>query len=185
MKDHITFDEILDQLMLEESTPSYEALLRWQERYPKFRDSLAEYFAIWAIQSEPIDDEPEIDEDPIVEKCVAYAMNILREQGRIIPKDHVGVVNAFDQSALAALYVMRGGDAVDIAEKISEVSGSEAALGAVLMSLSRLEEQGLIESWKAGGESRKHFNITIAGERALAYAKETSRVVEGLLGDLA
>lgn len=185
MKDHVTFEDVLQELMLAEAEPNYTTLLKWQARYPQWRDSLAEYFAVWAIQSEPIDDEPEIDEDAIVQKTMARAMNMLREQGRIIPKDQVVEVSAFDQSVLAAAYVLPSGDASDLAEKITEISGKEVSLGATISALSRLEEKGLIETWKSGKEYRKHFNITIVGERALAYAKETSRVVAGLLGDLA
>ena len=81
--------------------------------------------------------------------------------------------------------------------------------------MSRLEGRHLIESWEsdteaarfascfalsrsrsarawasrpateAGGKSNFYYSITIIGERALAYAKETSRVIAGLLGDLA
>jgi hypothetical protein len=186
MKDHIEFEDVLHELMLEEAAPDYATLRKWQERYPEWHDSLAEYFAAWAIQSEPIDDEPEIDEEAIAQKIMARAMNMLREQGRLIPRDHVEPVQPFDQAVLAAIYVLRGeGDASDIADKITDMQGSEASLGATLMSLSRLEEKGLIETWKSGEKNRKHFNITIAGERALAYAQETSRVVTGLLGDLA
>lgn len=185
MKDHVTFQDILQELILEGAEPNYATLLKYQEKYPQWRDSLAEHFAIWAIQSEPIDDEPEIDEAEIVQEGVAYAMKLLREQGRIIPKEQVIEVSAFDQSVLAAAYVLPSGDASDLADKITEISGREASLGATLMALSRLEEKGLVENWKSGKGNRKHFNITIAGERALAYAKETSRVVAGLLGDLA
>ena len=32
----MSFEDILDELMLEEPTPSYAALLRWQERYPRY-----------------------------------------------------------------------------------------------------------------------------------------------------
>ena len=94
MKDYETFEDILVELRLEEPEPTYEALLRWQKRFPEFRESLADFFALWAIQQEPIDDLPEIDEEEIVEKSVQYAMTLLEQQGRIIPDDHIEPVSA-------------------------------------------------------------------------------------------
>ena len=50
MTDPITFEDVLDELMLEEPKPDYEALVRWQERYPKYRKELADFFATWSVQ---------------------------------------------------------------------------------------------------------------------------------------
>ncbi|HEY2383281.1 MAG TPA: hypothetical protein VGK48_19060 [Terriglobia bacterium] len=191
MTEYTTFDDVLADLMMEESEPTYEVLRKWQERCPTFRNTLADFFAAWAIQREPIDDLPAIDEEAIVEKTVQYAMQLLEQEGRIIPDDQVEPVGDFDQMTLAAIYVGHGrADAAKLVDEVSEMAGRQVYLGAVLRSLSRLEEKHLIESWEtaateAGGESNFYYNITIIGERALAYAKETSRVVAGLLGDLA
>jgi hypothetical protein len=192
MQKYTTFEDLLDDLVHEESEPTYEALVRWQERCPEWRQSLEEYFHVWMIQREQLDELPEIDEQAIVAKGVEYAMGILREQGRIIPDDHIEPVSDFDQMTLAAIYILNGrGDAIKIADKAGEMAGKEFLLGSILMSLTRLEEKYLIESWESdpaserAGKSRQYFNITIAGERALAYAKETSRVLSLLLGDLA
>jgi len=93
---------------------------------------------------------------------------------------------------LAAIYVLQGrADAVKLVNQVSDMSGRHVYLGSILTSLSRLEDKHLIESWEsrpateAGGKSNFYYSITIIGERALAYAKETSRVIAGLLGDLA
>jgi hypothetical protein len=192
MTQYETFDDVVADLMMEESEPTYEALLRWQERCPGYRETLADFFATWAIQREPIDDLPEIDEDAIVEKTVQYAMHLLEEQGRIVPDDHIEPVGDFDQMALAAIYVLQGrADAARLVNQVSDMSGQQVYLGSLLRSLSRLEGKHLIESWEsdpameAGGKSNFYYSITIIGERALAYAKETSRVIAGLLGDLA
>jgi len=208
MTQYETFDDVLTDLMMEESEPTYEALLRWQQRCPGYRERLADFFAIWAIQREPIDDLPEIDEDAIVEKTVQYAMQLLEEQGRIVPDDHIEPVSDFDQMVLAAIYVLQGrAGAVKLVNQVSDMSERHVYLGSILTSLSRLEGKHLIESWEwdpateAGGASRLraqarqraaineksnfYYSITIIGERALAYAKETSRVIAGLLGDLA
>ena len=40
--------DVLDALMLAESEPSHEALLRWIRRYPKFSKELEDYFVAWS-----------------------------------------------------------------------------------------------------------------------------------------
>jgi PadR family transcriptional regulator, regulatory protein PadR len=119
-------------------------------------------------------------------------MQLLEKQGRIIPDDHIEPVGDFDQMVLAAIYIGHGlADSARLVNQVSEMAGRQVYLGAVLRSLSGLERKHLIESWEsdaateAGGESNFYYNISIIGERALAYAKETSRVIAGLLGDLA
>jgi hypothetical protein len=194
----VSFKDILAELALEEPEPTYEALLRWQKRFPDFRESLADFFALQATQREPIDDLPVIDEEEIAQKAVQYEMTLLEEQGRIIPDNHIEPVGDFDQMVLAAIYVLQGrADAGKLVEKISEMAGRPAYLGRVLHALSRLEGKHLIECWEAEAAPYRacasrsseagdfYYNITIAGERALAYAEETLRVVAGLLGDLA
>jgi PadR family transcriptional regulator PadR len=119
-------------------------------------------------------------------------MQLLEEQGRIVPDDHIEPVSDFDQMLLAAVYVLHGrADAAKLVKQVSDMSGQQVYLGSILRSVSRLEGKHLIESWEAdtpteaGGKSNFYYNITIIGERALAYAAETSRVIAGLLGDLA
>jgi hypothetical protein len=185
MTDYKTFQDVLPDLMMEESEPTYAALLRWQDRCPDYRETLADFFAVWAIQREPIDDLPEIDEEAIVDKAVQYAMGLLEQQGRIIPDDHIGPVNDFDQMMLAVIYVLQGrADAGKLVAQVTDTAGRQIYLGEVLRALSRLEGKHLIESWESES-GNFYYNITIVGERALAYAKETSRVLADLLGDLA
>src|SRR3974390_127899 len=97
MNDHERFEDVLAEMRLEEPEPTYQALLRWQERYPEFREELADFFALWAIQREPIDDLPDIDEEEIAAHGLQYAMKLLEDQGRIIPDDHIEPVGQFDQ----------------------------------------------------------------------------------------
>lgn len=191
MTDLLSFEEVLDQLMLEEDTPSHEALARWQKRYPRFRDSLAGFFATWAIQ-EDFPSDVRIDEDRIVQEGVSQAMEIARQQGRLLPSNATELLKPFDQLVLAAVHLLQGeGNGVTIAEKVTEMTGKEAMLGSVFVSLSQMEKSGLISPWKsaanseADGKSKQYFTITIAGERALAYARETSRSVADALGDFA
>jgi PadR family transcriptional regulator PadR len=192
MNDYESFEDVLAQVVLEEPEPTYEALLRCQKRFPDWREDLADYFALWAIQREPIDDLPNIDEDAIVEKSLQYAMKLLEEQGRIIPDDHIEQINEFDQMVLAAICVLHGrAGAGKLVDKVTEMAGRQVYLGAILRAVSRLQSKHLIECWQSDpatealGNSNFYYNITIVGERALAYAKETSRVLATLLGDLA
>src|SRR5262249_49286514 len=98
----------------------------------------------------------------------------------------------FDQLVLTAVYLLRGeGYSVNITEKISQMSGIQALLGATFLSLDRLEDLGLVSERLADpeteseGKTRRYFRITLAGERALARAKETSKVVADFLQDFA
>ena len=195
MKDpSLIFESIVHQLMLEEPAPSHEALVRWQKRYPEWRDSLAEYFADWAMDRElPAPGaDPEFDEAATVEKGVKYAMDILRREEGFVPKTSVEKLKPLDQLVLAVVFVSRGsGHPITILEKVSEMSGKRVLLGSILGSLDRLERKGLVESRPANPETEsekehsRYFMATLAGERALAYAKATSETIAGLLGDLA
>src|SRR5436190_14659950 len=104
----MSFEDILDELMLEEPTPSYAALLRWQERYPRYREQLADFFAAWAVQAVRAE-QPEqipIDEDKLVERGASHAMEILRRRGPLIPKDAIHSLEPFDQLVLTAIYML-------------------------------------------------------------------------------
>ena len=64
-------------------------------------------------------------------------------------------------------------------------------LASTFASLNRLESRGLVSSRVAGpetepeGRTRRYFTVTLAGDRALAQAKETSKLLADFLGDLA
>ena len=188
----LSFDDVLDEVMLNEEKPSYEALLRAQQRFPKYRDSLAEFFATWAVQEDlPEELEPEIDELPILEQGVRHAMEILERQGRLVPENSFEPLTAADQLVLGAVCLLRGeGNGVSITDKVSELCGTEALLGTTFGSLSRLEKRGLIEAWQSdpetelNGKSTRHFTITILGERALVYATEKVSSLAAALGGL-
>jgi hypothetical protein len=185
MSDYVSFADVIAEVTLEGAEPTYEVLLRWQKRFPEFRENLADFFALKAIQREPIDELPGIDEEEIAEWGVQYAMALLEEQGRIIPDNHIEVVCGVDQMVLGSVCLLQGkADAAKLVEQVSDTAGRQVYLGAILRSLSRLEEKYLIESWEADS-GVFYYSITIVGERALAFATETSRVVGGLLEDLA
>jgi DNA-binding MarR family transcriptional regulator len=185
MTQNLSFEDVLDELMIEEPKPAPEALARWQKRYPQYHQALANFFETWAVQEaraqEP--DEIAVDEDKLVQKGVDYAMNILSKQGRLLP-DSVESLTSFDQLVLTAAYLLRGqGYPVNVTEKVGEMSGTRALLGSVLVSLDRLESKYLISSREIEeeGKTRRYFTVTLHGEQALAHAKETSTVVARFL----
>ena len=191
-RNELTFDDVLDMLMLEVKTPADEALARWSERYPQYREDLADFFAVWAEQENSTEPEPDTDEEMIVRKSVAYAMDLLQKQGRLAPKRPVPVLQSQDQLVLTAIYVLGGqGYPVSITLKVREMSGTDMALGSVYESLNRLQTMGLILSRAANPETepeeptRRYFTVTLQGGRALALAKETSTVVARFLPDFA
>jgi len=191
MTRNVSFEDVLDALMLEEPTPNYATLLRWSERYPQYREALAQFFATWAIQA----DQPQrvaLDEDRLVEKGVSHALEILRRQGRVEPKAAIEWLPPFDQLVLTATHLLRDqGDCLNIARKVSEISGTNVRCGSTSLSLGRLEAWRLVSSrisdpkTEPDGTTRRYFMVTIAGERALAQVKETSKLLGNFLEDFA
>ena len=187
-----SFEDVLDMLMLEESEPTDEALARWSERYPEYREDLADFFATWASTENRTEPEPDTDEEWIVQQSASHAMEILRRQGRLAPKRPIPTLSAHDQFVLTAIYLLGGkGYPVTITMKVSEMMGKQALLGSVYVSLDRLQTQGLALSRLADpktepeNQTRRYFTVTMAGERELAHARETSTLVARFLPDFA
>jgi hypothetical protein len=79
-KEHTTtLEAVLDEIMMTESQPSHEALVRWTTRYPEHRDALARFFATWAVQEVSLKEEP-ADEALAGQRMVSQAMNVLYQQ---------------------------------------------------------------------------------------------------------
>jgi hypothetical protein len=77
---NVTLEDILDALMLEEASPSYEALTRWSDRYPDYTDALAQFFAVWARQLD-YEDEPAIEDNgSLTRRAVSYALDLMHRQ---------------------------------------------------------------------------------------------------------
>ncbi len=43
-KNTVTLDDILDEIMLQESEPHYQALTRWCKQYPEHTEALTRFF---------------------------------------------------------------------------------------------------------------------------------------------
>jgi len=76
--------DVMDAVMLAESTPSYEALLRWIQRYPKFSKELENFFVAWSEveMSKHFSDPVDIDEEAITERAVKRVLAKLRRHER-------------------------------------------------------------------------------------------------------
>ena len=194
-QEKITFDDLMIQVLMEEDRPTPEALKRWTERFPQFRKELAENFEAWRQLEELSNTGPEleIDEEQIVAKTVAYALEELRRQGRIIEDDApIPALTLTDQIVLAAVFIFHGkGEAIALTDRVKQLLGQDVLIATVLAALDRLAAQHLISASssdprsESDSKSRRYFAITLFGERTLALAKETSREVAGFLGEYA
>jgi DNA-binding PadR family transcriptional regulator len=185
------YEDVLNELMLTEDTPSHDALVRWSDRYPGFAKDLEMFFATWVMQDLQ-SAEPEIDEEKIVQQTVSRGLDILRRQGRLIEKAAVELGTPVEYAVLSAIELLHGdADLVSVTKQVSEMSEGGILPGSTVSALGRLEERGLIQSWddeteaEKQGDVRQYFSITLSGERALAHAKETAKVLGDLLGDFA
>lgn len=103
--------------------------------------------------------------------------------------DHLG---EFEQLALLA--VMRLGDAAHgarIQAELESTAGRGASISAIYITLTRLEDKGLVSSWmgeptaERGGKARRFFKVLPEGVAALDRSR--SRLLSmwaGLEGDL-
>ena len=88
----------------------------------------------------------------------------------------------FEQLVLiACVHLGDGAYGVSIVDEIERRTGRRAAHAAVYVTLRRLEQKGLLESWKGeptaerGGKARRHVTVTTAGTAAL---KDSRRAFE-------
>jgi len=191
MTKELSFDDVLELLMMEESSPHYTVLQKWQERYPRYKRELAEFFAIWAIQEH--NPAPSvIDKERLATEDKKRTMEMLRQQGRIAPADQIEPLSPFDQLVLTAVYLSGGeGDTASVTEKVNEMTGQEVIQEATSLALNGLKQRLLIDSWgpdteiEPEAENTRYFTVTMTGERALAHAKATQKIVADFLGDFA
>lgn len=84
----------------------------------------------------------------------------------------------FEELVLLTIAAL-GGDAygVLIQKSIEERSNRSISIGALHSTISRLEEKGFLKSWvggatkERGGRSKRYYEITQAGKRAVAETK--------------
>lgn len=82
---------------------------------------------------------------------------------------------------LAVMHLGEGAYGAAVRRDVSERRGREYAVGAIHTVLQRLEDKGLLVSWKGdplpvrGGRARRYFRLTAAGADALDYARTAAR----------
>jgi PadR family transcriptional regulator PadR len=83
---------------------------------------------------------------------------------------------------IALLRVHQSGEeayGMAVLRELHETAGRKATIGAVYGTLDRLEEKGLVGSWKGdpdpvkGGKARRYFRVEPAGYTALAETRAT------------
>ena len=92
-------------------------------------------------------------------------------------------LGTFEQIVLTALLLLRDNAyGVTIREKAQELASPKpVSIGAVYVTLDRLEEKGLVASWlseptpERGGRSKRCYRLEPAGKRALEEAAVTAR----------
>jgi PadR family transcriptional regulator len=98
-----------------------------------------------------------------------------------MPKMHS--IGQFEQLVLAAILKLRE-DAygVSIHAKVAELAAPKrVSLGAVYVTLDRLEDKGLVTSWlsnptpERGGRAKRCYRLEALGERVLQESAETIR----------
>ena len=106
-------------------------------------------------------------------------------------------VGQFEQIVLTAILSQRDeAYGVSIHQKASQLAApKKISLGAVYVTLDRLEDKGLVRSWlsdptpERGGRSKRFYRLEALGERALeesvATAKRVWETVAEIWGDLA
>ena len=94
-------------------------------------------------------------------------------------KDALG---QFEQLMMTAL-VLLGEQAytLSVQAKASELADRDVSLGAVYVTLDRMEDKGYVESWLAdpspdrGGRPKRYYRLLPAGERVLVESVATTR----------
>jgi DNA-binding PadR family transcriptional regulator len=97
----------------------------------------------------------------------------------------------FEQLVLTAILTLRDqAYGVTIHEKVSALAATKrVALGAVYVTLDRLEAKRLIASWRSeptperGGRAKRCYQLEAAGERALRESADTVRRMHEVLSE--
>jgi len=94
-------------------------------------------------------------------------------------------VGQFEQMVLTAILSLReNAYGVSIHQKVQELAAPrEVSLGAVYVTLDRLEDKGMVRSWlsdptpERGGRAKRCYQLEALGERALQESAATAKRV--------
>jgi DNA-binding PadR family transcriptional regulator len=103
-------------------------------------------------------------------------------EGRV---GRVSILGELEQMVLMAVLRLQDPYPVSVRDEINAVAGVDLSRGTIYVTLHRLEQRGLVESWlgdstpERGGKAKRCFAVTARGRRAL----RESRAVLGRLSD--
>jgi DNA-binding PadR family transcriptional regulator len=101
----------------------------------------------------------------------------------------IGPVGQFEQLVMAAILSLHeNAYGVTIHDKVSELAApKKISLGAVYVTLDRLEDKGFVSSWlsdptsERGGRAKRCYRLEAAGEKALQESAATAmRISEAI-----
>jgi len=99
----------------------------------------------------------------------------------------VSILGELEQMVLMAVLRLQDPYPVSVRDEICAVAGVELSRGTIYVTLHRLEERGLVESWlgestpERGGKAKRCFAVTAAGRRALRESRGVlKRLSEGI-----
>jgi DNA-binding PadR family transcriptional regulator len=121
------------------------------------------------------------------------ALDFLPDMNYIVvqmPKpDSLGQFEQLVLTAILTLYDEAYG--VTIHSKVQELAGAKAvSLGAIYVTLDRLEDKGLVTSWltdptpERGGRAKRCYRLEALGERALQESAATAKRVWDLVSEV-
>lgn len=97
------------------------------------------------------------------------------------------ILGELEQMALLAVLRLETPYPVSVRDEISAVAGVDLSRGTIYVTLHRLEQRGLVESWlgdptpERGGKARRLFRVTARGRRVLAESRAAlHRLSEGV-----
>ena len=100
-------------------------------------------------------------------------------------KDPLG---QFEQLVLTAVLLLRDNAyGIAVSKKVEELAKRPVTLGAVYLTLERMEDKGFITSWLAhptperGDRPKRYFRLLALGERVLAESRATAQRIEEAL----
>ena len=103
--------------------------------------------------------------------------------------DSLGQFEQLVLTAILTLYDEAYG--VTIHSKVQELNGAKAvSLGAIYVTLDRLEDKGLVTSWlteptpERGGRAKRCYRLEALGERALQESAATAKRVWDLVSEV-
>lgn len=104
----------------------------------------------------------------------------------------IGSLGQFEQLVLAAILALReGAYGVTIHEKVAELAQpKKISLGAIYVTLDRLEDKGMVSSWlsdptsERGGRAKRCYRLEALGEQALRESAAMAMRVSGIIAQV-